>query len=189
RSGSTRRAVREFLHRPSGRSSRVRPFQSEPYNFSIIDERPPPNVPGPGRGHHFGFCARPHSLTRTAALTQRQIPDAADSRAGTGGPGWRQALAAIAARSRPEGDPLDTLAGQILYVIDLAASTQAMALALHLLRQEQKQNGDWGLPKAARIASGRMEALPEADRVILGRLAGARPVRERAWSASVEMPF
>ena len=107
---------------------------------------------------------------------------------GSRGPGWRQALAAIAARSRAEGEPLDTLAGQILYVIDLAASTQAMALVLHLLRQEQKQNGDWGLPKPARIASGRMEALPEPDRVILGRLAGARPVHDWAWSGSAEVP-
>src|SRR4051812_49406684 len=82
--------------------------------------------------------------------TPRSAAQSAAHPAGTRGPGWRQALAAIAARSRPEGDPLDTLAGQILYVIDLAASTQAMALALHLLRQEQKQNGDWGLPKAAR---------------------------------------
>ena len=107
---------------------------------------------------------------------------------GTRGPGWRQALAAIAARSQAAGEPLDTLAGQLLYVIDLAASKQAMALVLHLLRQEQKQNGEWGLPKPARIASTRMEALPEPDRVILGRLAGARPVHDWAWSGGGEVP-
>ena len=107
---------------------------------------------------------------------------------GTRGPGWRQALAAIAAGSRTAGEPIDPLAGQLLYVIDLAASKQAMTLALHLLRQEQKQNGEWGLPKPARIASGRMDTMPEQDRVILGRLAGARPAHEWEWGGRSEVP-
>ena len=60
-------------------------------------------------------------------------------------PAWQQALTAIASRAttariaRP-----DPPAGQILYVIDLAASRQASNLSVHLLRQEQRQSGETG---------------------------------------------
>jgi superfamily II DNA or RNA helicase len=103
------------------------------------------------------------------------------------GQGWRQALAEIAAQSQPSGPVFDT-PGQLLYVIDLAASRQTMMLVLHLLRQEQKQNGEWGLPKPARITASGSSGLPERDRLILGRLAGARPVNQWAWSGDPEVP-
>jgi superfamily II DNA or RNA helicase len=105
------------------------------------------------------------------------------------GAGWRQALAAIAAQSQSERDQQEVLQGRLLYVIDLAASQQAMTLVVHLLRQDQKQSGEWGVPKPARLTSAQMATLPEEDRIILGRLSGARPVHDWAWSgAGVEVP-
>jgi superfamily II DNA or RNA helicase len=109
-----------------------------------------------------------------------RAPRASEARAA----GWRQALAAIASRAQAAGEQLEASAGQLLYVIDLAASRQVMAIVVHLLRQEQKQNGDWGVPKPARINSTHVTVLPEPDRIILGRLAGARPVNDWGWSGS-----
>lgn len=103
-------------------------------------------------------------------------------------PPWQQALAAIAAQSTASrlARPAPPL-GQLLYVIDLAASRQAGALLIHLLRQEQRQNGDWGAPKAARIAVTQVVRLPEEDKVILERLSGARPLYASTWSGA-EVP-
>lgn len=96
---------------------------------------------------------------------------------------WRQALAAITATSQPAYAPPLMSSGHLLYVIDLAASNAAATLVVHLLAQERKQNGDWGVPKPARINSAQLAGQPEPDRLILGRLAGARPAHDWAWSA------
>lgn len=99
-------------------------------------------------------------------------------------PDWRQTLAVIAATPLPaSGLRMVPSSGQLLYVIDLAASQAAATIVVHLLAQERKQNGDWGVPKPARINSTHLAAQPEPDRLILGRLAGARPVHDWAWSA------
>ncbi len=95
---------------------------------------------------------------------------------------WRQALAAITSMPRPATDPR-VVPAHLLYVIDLAASQAASALVVHLLVQEQKQDGTWGVPKPARINSAQLAVQPEPDRLILGRLAGARPVHDWAWTA------
>lgn len=98
--------------------------------------------------------------------------------------GWRQALATIAAQAQaaaPEPAPPE---GRLLYVVDLAASRQGMLLVVHLLRQEQKQNGEWGVPRAARLSALEVKGLDDPDRVILGRLAGARPAQAWAWTGS-----
>ena len=99
-------------------------------------------------------------------------------------PAWQQALTAIASRAttariaRP-----DPPAGQIPGVIDLAASRQASNLSVHL-RQEQRQSGEWGLPKAARLAISQIANMPEGDRTILERLLAAHaPCKYRAGSA------
>jgi superfamily II DNA or RNA helicase len=113
---------------------------------------------------------------------------AAAGRTGARPAGWRQALAAIAAQSSVANPLPDAPPGRLLYVIDLAASQQAMALVIHLLRQDQKQSGEWGVPKPARLTTDLVAALPEQDRVILGRLSGARPVHDWAWSAGGEVP-
>ena len=123
----------------------------------------------------------------------RSRPAAAESRqAGTRAAGWRQALAAIAATAQEQFDRPAPLQGQILYVIDLAASREARALIVHLLRREQKRNGEWGTPRAARIDASQLSGLPEPDRSILERLAGARPASVWSWgvpSADVPSPF
>ncbi|MGE3956913.1 MAG: SNF2-related protein [Vicinamibacterales bacterium] len=103
--------------------------------------------------------------------------------------GWRQALASIAAQAQSAQPEAEAPDGRLLYAIDLAGSRQSMALVVHLLRQEQKQSGEWGVPKTARIHSSQLKALDEADRVILGRLAGARPAHELSWgSPGTEVP-
>ena len=109
--------------------------------------------------------------------------------AGSRAAGWKQALATIAAQAQEQTDRPPVPPGQILYVIDLAASTQAHALSLHLLRQEQKRNGEWGSPRAARVSTGQVSGLPEPDRTIFERLAGARPAYAWPWgSLDVDVP-
>ncbi|MFN7917667.1 MAG: DEAD/DEAH box helicase [Vicinamibacterales bacterium] len=106
---------------------------------------------------------------------------AADRRSGKPG-GWRQALASIAAQAQAAVPDEEPPAGRLLYAIDLAASRQGMLLVVHLLRQEQKQNGEWGVPRPARLSAAQVKALDDPDRVILGRLAGARPAHDWSWT-------
>jgi len=95
--------------------------------------------------------------------------------------GWRQALAAIAQQAQEQYAQQAAPQGQLLYVIDLAASRESRSLAVHLLRREQKRNGEWGTPRAARLATAQVPALAEPDRSILERLGGARPAYA-GWS-------
>ena len=99
--------------------------------------------------------------------------------------GWKQALAAIAATPPPASDPVSTgSARQLLYVIDLAASRVAATLVVH--RPSAGAEAGWRLGRpeigAADQRAARRPAA-EPDRLILGRLAGARPVHDWAWSA------
>lgn len=107
-------------------------------------------------------------------------------RAGRAG-GWRQALATIAAQAesaQPEPEPPP---GRLLYVIDLAASRQGMLLVVHLLRQEQKQNGEWGVLRPARIGAAQVRALDEQDRIILGDWPARVPRRTGPGAAPSRM--
>ncbi|MEQ1908200.1 MAG: DEAD/DEAH box helicase [Vicinamibacterales bacterium] len=112
----------------------------------------------------------------------RATPAAARAARAAKPPAWQQALVAIAAHANADRIVRPApLLGQLLYVIDLAASRQAGTLFVHLLRQEQRQNGEWGLPKAARLAVSQVAGLPETDRTILERLGGARPFSTPTW--------
>ena len=105
---------------------------------------------------------------------------------------WQQALTAITAAASQTSTAPALPPGQLLYVVDLAGSRQAGALLMHLLRQEQKQNGEWGVPKAARIITRQVPSLPDSDRTILERIAGARPAYAWNWSGvgtDVPSPF
>jgi superfamily II DNA or RNA helicase len=91
-------------------------------------------------------------------------------------PPWRTLLDTVGkAVSPPPSIRTRFAPGQLLYVIDLAASTTSGALVLELMTRDRKLNGEWGKPRPARIAQSDIEWLPGADRHMLERLVGARP--------------
>ena len=118
----------------------------------------------------------------------------AESRsARTRGGNWRQALTTIAQKAQEQFEQQPAPPGQLLYVIDLAASQQSKSLVVHLLRQEQKRTGEWGTPRAARLTTNQIPSLGDDDRSILERLGGARPA-DASWAwggpgADVPSPF
>ena len=66
-------------------------------------------------------------------------------------------------------------AGQLLYVVDVAATTASGALVMELMTRDRKANGDWGKPKPARVTAAGVASLPDpAEREILQRLSGGR---------------
>ena len=106
---------------------------------------------------------------------------------------WQIALANVTASSSEAIQPaVDLPPGQILYVVDLAGSRHAGALVVHLLRQERKQNGEWGVPKALQLNSIYVKQLHEVDRTLLERVSGGRPLYGASYGyAAVEVasPF
>ena len=79
----------------------------------------------------------------------------------------RQPAAAPGARPWPEGR-------EILYVVDVLASSRARGVTLGVLYRERRRDGGWGKPKPAGLDPERVRLLPDlADRRILGLLEGA----------------
>jgi superfamily II DNA or RNA helicase len=99
-------------------------------------------------------------------------------------PEWQQTLDAIDAISQHTPPAPPPLPGRLLYVIDLAASRQSGTVFVHLMTEEQKKNGDWGVPKPARISTHGVRSLPADDREVLERLTGARPAYAWSWGAA-----
>ncbi|HJT88797.1 MAG TPA: DEAD/DEAH box helicase [Bryobacteraceae bacterium] len=88
-------------------------------------------------------------------------------------PEWRQSLDAIAA---PRPYPVETWPArrQLLYAVDVQASSESGGLILNLLAREPKRNGEWKKAAAPRLVRGTIGSLPDpADRRILGLLAGS----------------
>ncbi|HXI27846.1 MAG TPA: SNF2-related protein, partial [Vicinamibacterales bacterium] len=93
-------------------------------------------------------------------------------------PPWRQLLDAVAAP--PAVAPVTArnhlAPGQLVYVIDVAATLGAGALVLELMTRDRKVNGDWGKPKPVHVSTADVRSLPDSsDRQIVERLQGARP--------------
>ena len=92
-------------------------------------------------------------------------------------PVWRQVLDAIG--GTPSAAPVPRprfVSGQLLYVIDVAASRTSDALVIELMTRDRKANGEWGKPKPARLTTADILSLPDAaERQTLERLIGARP--------------
>lgn len=99
-------------------------------------------------------------------------------------PSWQQTLDAIDAVAQQTPPAQPPVPGHILYVIDLAASRQAGTVFVHLMTEEQKKNGDWGVPKPARLSTHSVRSLPLDDREVLERLTGARPAYAWSWGAA-----
>lgn len=103
----------------------------------------------------------------------------------TAAPAWKQALDSI--RARTERDPAaQPLPGQLLYIVDLAASQNSRSLVLHVMTQDRKKNGDWSGPKPARLLVSAIRRLPADDRAILDRLVGARSTYGWAWGQGAQ---
>jgi superfamily II DNA or RNA helicase len=92
-------------------------------------------------------------------------------------PPWRQMLDMISGTTLPEPSLRPRLAaGQLLYVIDVAASTKSDAVVVELMTRDRKMNGEWGKPKPARLTAADVRSHPDADeRQVLERLLGPRP--------------
>jgi superfamily II DNA or RNA helicase len=121
---------------------------------------------------------------------RRSTDERRRSRTSGAAPPWQQALSSIAGESPAPIDRPEPLRGQLLYVIDRAGSKDARALVVHLLRQERKQTGEWGVPKPARLVTSQLPVIPDEDREILEQVSGARLASPWEWGGSeVPSPF
>jgi superfamily II DNA or RNA helicase len=91
---------------------------------------------------------------------------------------WRQFLAAVTA-PRPDAGATSRprlAIGQLIYVVDVAATVAAGLLVVELMTRDRKASGDWSKPRPARVSPTDIRVLPEGDdRHILERMRGARP--------------
>jgi len=93
-------------------------------------------------------------------------------------PAWRQLLNAVAPPAavpppavRPPISP-----DQLIYVIDVAATTTFGVLVIELMTRDRKINGEWSKPKPVHVSAADLHSLSESDdREILERLHGTRP--------------
>ena len=91
-------------------------------------------------------------------------------------PRWRQLLDAIGGAPSPAPARPRIVPGQLLYIIDVAASLAGGVLVIELMTRDRKANGEWGKPKPARLTPADIQSLPDAtERHTLERLVGARP--------------
>ena len=90
---------------------------------------------------------------------------------------WEQALVKLKQLTQPPKPFTSStrpVERQLLFVVDKATCEQHQKLALELLLQERKMNGEWSLPKANRIPASEQHTLVEpVDRQILSLLGGA----------------
>jgi hypothetical protein len=90
-------------------------------------------------------------------------------------PPWQRLLASIKNRSDTPTPPPQFAPGQLLYVIDVAATLRGGALVLDLMTRDRRINGEWGKPRPARVRNSDIHAHPDpTERHILERLLGAR---------------
>jgi superfamily II DNA or RNA helicase len=95
-------------------------------------------------------------------------------------PVWRAVMEELQRAGAP---PAPALKGQILYVIDLAATGQRSQLTLDLLTGSPKPDGSWGGLRPLRLLRREASQLPDGgDREALSLLAGA--VQGGFWSYS-----
>ena len=109
-----------------------------------------------------------------------RTPPRAPSRPPPPPPAWQVFLEDIG-RS-PGGVPVagTLLAGELIYVVDPARSSQAGVLILDVMTRERKKNGEWAKPKAAHLTTWRLTQLPDGrDREILEVASGASSVQFR----------
>jgi superfamily II DNA or RNA helicase len=132
----------------------------------------------------------PEFMLPSPAADRRSAADRRQPRSNGTPPPWQQALWAIANRAQAPVDRPEPLRGQLLYVIDRAGSRDARTLVVHVLRQERKQNGEWGVPKPARLVTSQLPLLPDEDREIFEQVSGARLASPWEWGGSeVPSPF
>jgi len=97
-------------------------------------------------------------------------------------PSWQRLLTSITnpATSTPQSQ---FAPGQLLYVIDVAATLHGSALVLELMTRDRRQNGEWGKPRPARIhrSDVRAHADPK-ERHILECLLGAQTYPSYGYS-------
>ena len=93
---------------------------------------------------------------------------------------WEQALDRVARRSTTfayEGERQANAfaaTAAILYVMEPAWADQRGGVVIEIARRDRTKSGAWGRPKPLRLVRSTIEQLPdEADRLILGTLAGA----------------
>jgi superfamily II DNA or RNA helicase len=92
-------------------------------------------------------------------------------------PEWRRLLDGIAGAASP-ADPFPRRrlsAGQLMYVIDVAASRAADVMVVDVMTRDRKANGEWGKPKPITLTYGDIRSLADAEeRHMLERLLGVR---------------
>ena len=79
--------------------------------------------------------------------------------------------------------------GQLLYVFDLPTTLAGSGdLVLEVMWRKRRQNGEWGVPKSAKIAAAELHHYADADREVLERIAGATPAAAPTWTMFAPAP-
>lgn len=74
--------------------------------------------------------------------------------------------------------------GELLYIFDVPTTLSWSGdLALEVMWRKRKKDGEWSIPKTARVAARELHLFPEADREVLARLVGATPTVAPAWTS------
>jgi superfamily II DNA or RNA helicase len=92
-------------------------------------------------------------------------------------PPWRLMLDVVSSVTAPPTTGGNRLApGQLLYVVDYAATAASGTLVLELMTRDRKINGEWGKPRPLTVTAADVRSHPDpVERQILERLLGARP--------------
>ena len=108
--------------------------------------------------------------------SRRPAPEPRPKSVSAAPPRWRQLLDAIGGIPSPTPARPRIVPGQLLYIIDVAASLAGAVLVIELMTRDRKANGEWGKPKPARLTPADIQSLPDGtERHTLERLVGARP--------------
>jgi SWIM zinc finger len=88
---------------------------------------------------------------------------------------WRQKLSAArtASNAAPRNHWPPTR--EVLYVVDAESAVSAGVFCIEIFTRDRKQNGEWRVPKRAKILPSEISTLPgRADRELLAMLSGAK---------------
>jgi superfamily II DNA or RNA helicase len=87
---------------------------------------------------------------------------------------WEQTLAAVRQHAVAPFPPPRYLNGELMYVIDKAATVKGPGVIVHVLWRQRKRNGEWGKPQPAGVSPSELPQLPDpVDREIHATLLGA----------------
>ena len=143
----------------------VRPEDVDLEPLYVDDSLDTPIEDGTWARHRSAAPPAPRSWNRPRSIpTPARLPE------------WQLLLNGIAGAAAAGPSPHQRLsAGQLLYVIDVAASRAAGVMVVDVMTRDRKANGEWGKPKPITLTYGDIRSLADTEeRHMLERLLGVR---------------